>query len=37
LRWTPESEGKTQADFAGLVEEYGITKNQLTNCSVCHR
>ncbi len=37
MRWTPASEGKTQADYAGLVEEYGITKNQLTNCSVCHR
>jgi hypothetical protein len=38
MRWTPESEGKTQAEIGPqLVAEYGIHKEQLTNCSVCHR
>lgn len=36
LDWKPV--GESQAELgARLVDEYGIKKNQLTNCSVCHR
>ena len=38
LHWTPESDGTTQAEIGPkLVAEQKIHKEQLTNCSVCHR
>ncbi|HNR32843.1 MAG TPA: cytochrome c3 family protein [Candidatus Hydrogenedentes bacterium] len=35
VKWTPPTDQFAQG--ARLVEEYGIKKEQLTDCSVCHR